>query len=146
MARAGMINIGQLARERWPRDTGLVGFAGYQGSVIAGTEWGAEMQRMPVPPARAGSWEHLLHEAVGRDSLLFTDMLTGYDAAEAPRGHRAIGVVYHPERERWGNYVPTILPSRYDALLYFEQTHALAPLHMPPHETGEPGETYPSGM
>src|SRR5688572_32602730 len=22
--------------------------------------------------------------------------------------HRAIGVVYRPERERWGNYVPTV--------------------------------------
>src|SRR5256885_12281581 len=30
----------------------------------------------------------------------------------ARRGHRAIGVVYDPERERYGNYVPTILPER----------------------------------
>jgi hypothetical protein len=26
-----------------------------------------------------------------------------------PRGHRAIGVVYRPEYERFGNYVPLIL-------------------------------------
>ncbi|WP_446215626.1 erythromycin esterase family protein [Micromonospora sp. IBHARD004] len=29
--------------------------------------------------------------------------------------HRAVGVVYHPERERLGNYVPTVLGDRYDA-------------------------------
>jgi erythromycin esterase-like protein len=44
--------------------------------------------------------------------------------------HRAIGVVYRPERERWGNYVPTVLGSRYDAFLYLEETSALRPLHL----------------
>ena len=31
------------------------------------------------------------------------------------RGHRAIGVVYRPQYEQYGNYVPTSLPRRYDA-------------------------------
>ena len=55
MARAGMVNVGQLARERWD-DNGvvLVGFGSHRGSVIAGDEWGAPMRRMPVPPARGG--------------------------------------------------------------------------------------------
>jgi erythromycin esterase-like protein len=42
--------------------------------------------------------------------------------------HRAIGVLYHPERERWGNYVPTVLGDRYDAFLWFDETSALRPL------------------
>ena len=34
------------------------------------------------------------------------------------RGHRAIGVVYHPDLEHLGNYVPTVLSRRYDAFIY----------------------------
>ncbi len=53
MARSGMVNVGQLAREeRGDEDVVLVGFGSYRGSVIAGARWGAPMQRMTVPPAR----------------------------------------------------------------------------------------------
>ena len=61
-------------------------------------------------------------------------------------GHRAIGVVYDPAHERWGNYVPTIVPRRYDAFCYFEETRAVDPLHMAVHAGHEPPETYPSGQ
>jgi erythromycin esterase-like protein len=64
-----------------------------------------------------------------------------------PRGHRAIGVVYHPEYEHFGNYVPTVLPRRYDAFLYLDKTRALHPLHeVQAREEGEVPETYPSGV
>ena len=63
-----------------------------------------------------------------------------------PRGHRAIGVVYHPEYEHYGNYVPTVLPRRYDALLYLEESHALHPLHVPVRVDREVPETFPSGV
>jgi erythromycin esterase-like protein len=36
-----------------------------RGTVIGGDEWGAPMERMTVPPARHGSWEDVLHRAVG---------------------------------------------------------------------------------
>jgi erythromycin esterase len=145
MARAGMKNIGQIARERWTRnDVVLVGFAGYEGTVIAARGWGEAMERMRVPPARDESWEALLHAACAADGLLLTRELG--DAGDDWRGHRAIGVVYQPARERLGNYVPTRLGSRYDALLYLERTAAVRPLHMPPHPDGEPPDTYPSGM
>lgn len=45
-----------------------------------------------------------------------------------PIGHRAIGVVYRPEYEQYGNYVPSIIPDRYDAFLHFDHTQALHPL------------------
>jgi len=146
MARAGMVNVGQLARQAWGDDeVVLVGFSSHRGSVIAGDEWGAQMQRMDVPPARAGSWESVFHAAGAEDRLIFTDDLVGADAAMDPLGHRAIGVVYTPGAERWGNYVPTVLPLRYDAVLYLDETRALRPLHMAEHDTGEPPETYPFG-
>lgn len=146
MQRAGMVNVGQLARERWGGEVVIAGFSSYAGSVIAGEQWGAPMRRMTVPPAREGSWEALMHAAGARDRLLLLEGLDGVPGALEPRGHRAIGVVYHPERERLGNYVPSVLPYRYDALLHIEQSRALRPLHMPEHALREPPETFPSGM
>jgi erythromycin esterase len=56
-------------------------------------------------------------------------------------------VVYYPEYERYGNYVPTVLPRRYDAFLYLDTTRALHPLHeVLPREEGEVLETYSSGV
>ena len=56
MAGDGMVNVGQLARERWgEEDAVLVGFATHRGSVIAGRAWDAPAERMDVPEAREGS-------------------------------------------------------------------------------------------
>src|SRR5215217_1650203 len=44
MVRTGMINVGQVVRERHEQDgVRLVGFSGYRGSVIAASQWGATM-------------------------------------------------------------------------------------------------------
>jgi len=149
MARAGMVNVGQLVREKREHDgVLLVGFGTHRGTVIAAEEWGAPMERMRVPPARAGSFEDAMYEAAVGDALLVFD---GRGHAEIaglyqPMGHRAIGVVYDPRAERWGNYVPTVVPRRYDAFIYIDETHAVDPLHFPVHADGEPPETYPSGV
>jgi hypothetical protein len=56
-------------------------------------------------------------------------------------------VVYNPEYERFGNYVPTDLTKRYDAFLYIDNTHALHPLHMPEVKEDEDlPETFPTGL
>lgn len=150
MARAGMVNVGQLTRQGHEHDgVVLVGFASHRGSVIAGEEWGAQMQRMRVPEARRGSIEDLLHEAGRGDNVLLTfdgSDNGGIAGLDCPRDNRAIGVVYDPDAERYGNYVPTIVPRRYDALIYIDETRALDPLHMPIEVSGEAPETYPSGM
>jgi erythromycin esterase len=62
------------------------------------------------------------------------------------RGHRAIGVVYHPEYEHYGNYVPTMLAGRYDALIHIDESHALRPLHLAGTFEHEVPETFPSGL
>ncbi|MCW2741584.1 MAG: Erythromycin esterase [Blastococcus sp.] len=131
MAGAGMVNVGQLLRERHGTDdVVLVGLGGHRGGVIAGEEWGAPMQRMAVPAARPGSLEALLHEAVGADSLFLVPRGNRPEWLDRRLDHRAIGVVYRPDRERWGNYVPTVLGERYDAFLYLEDTSPLEPLHL----------------
>ena len=143
MKRAGMVNTGQLAREEYGSNkVYLVGFGSYRGTVIAGEEWGAPMQVMEVPQAREGSIEHSLHRESRDDRyLLFNseDIRSMYDSAIR---HRAIGVVYNPENERYGNYVPSVMAARYDAFVYLDETRALHPLHLKPHDKKMP-ETYP---
>lgn len=145
MAASGMFNVGQVVREEHGDDgVVLVGCGSYGGTVVAGRSWGAPMEVMDVPPARAGSWEQALHLMDGEDRLLlFHPPADAENALAVPRGHRAIGVVYHPEYEL-GNYVPTVLPLRYDAFLYLDQTQALHPLHIEPRPG--PPELYPWGV
>jgi erythromycin esterase len=153
MARAKMVNLGQLAREQAGRNTVvLVGFGTYKGSVIASKEWGKAMERMSVPSAIDESWDSFLHSFgdndVGQNKLLTFDD-TGKIKTSALfdfKGQRAIGVVYNPSYEKFGNYVETILPVRYDAFLFIDETHALHPLHMPVSQDEELPETFPTGL
>src|SRR5262249_31344269 len=127
-------------------DVVLVGFSTYRGSVVAGDEWGAPMRTLEVPSARPGSWEDLLHDSAAGDRLLIFDRSQPSPALLVPRGHRAIGVVYRPQYEAFGNYVPTVLPRRYDALAFIDETHALSPLRIRPQQNHDVPETYPSGV
>src|SRR5207244_12443613 len=88
MADEGMVNVGQLVRERHAEEgVVLVGFGSHRGNVIAGQEWEAPMEQMPVPPAREGSWEDVLHRSGETDKLLLLDDVR--DAADflEERGH-----------------------------------------------------------
>lgn len=143
MASAGMVNVGQLVRER-RGDEGvfLVGFGGHRGSVIAADRWGAPAERLPVPEAPSGTHEDLMHQALGRSALIDLGDADRSEWLSARRGHRAIGVVYHPSRDHFGNWVPSTLGQRYDAFLYIDETEALHPLDV--RSAGdEELETYP---
>jgi erythromycin esterase-like protein len=148
MAAGGMVNVGQLIRERHADDgVVLVGFSSHRGTVIAGDAWGAPMREMAVPPARDGSWEDILHQASKGDRLWIIDPTVDHDVPLfEPRGHRAIGVVYRPQHEAFGNYVPTIMPKRYDALAFVDESHALHALHMRARLDHEVPETFPTGI
>lgn len=91
-----------------------MGFGSHRGTVIAGRAREAPVERRPVPPAREGSWEHVLHRAIRRDARPMVEELRDAPAAMEERGHRAIGVVHGPEREGWDDRVPTALPRRFD--------------------------------
>lgn len=146
MAEDGMVNIGELVRiKHHEKGVVLVGFGSYEGSVIAGRQWGAHLQQMPVPAAQHGSWEYLIHHAGEGNKLLLTEDIMDDLFIEHHIGHRAIGVVYNPEYERYGNYVPTIVPLRYDAFMFIDKTHALHPLHVLA-DAKEVPETYPFGV
>ena len=128
MALEGMVNVGQLLREKHDGQVFAVWYGTYEGTVIARSAWGSPAQEMQVPAAMENTWEDLIHRAGAQDKMLLfsgdTEILDNIAL-----DHRAIGVVYHPERER-GNYVPTVVSKRYDAFIYFDKTHALAPLSL----------------
>ena len=92
-----------------------------------------------------GSWEEMLHRMEPADKLLLMNELNLPELETMKVPHRAIGVVYNPENEKPGNYVPTILPRRYDAFMFFDQTKALNPLHIAPDSLQMP-ETFPFGL
>ncbi|RNI28779.1 erythromycin esterase family protein [Rufibacter latericius] len=128
MANSGMVNIGQLLREEHAQQgVYLVGFGSYQGQVVASNMWGGATRVMNVPAAMNNSWEDILHRHSPGNKLLLMRELRDIPEAMQRRGHRAIGVEYNPVSEA-GNYVPTVLPQRYDAFLFIDQTTALNPL------------------
>ena len=170
MTQEGMINIGQLVRQKKGIDNSvLVGFSTYRGTVIAAKEWGMKMEKMDVPCAKEGSWDDKLHNLINdknNDHLKNKDKIIIFERAsqntnntfsketnstinnenyESNRGQRAIGVVYNPKNERFGNYVPTILSKRYDALIFIDNTNALSPLHMQTIKDKDLPETFPTG-
>jgi erythromycin esterase-like protein len=175
MKESGMINLGQLVREKMEnKNSVLVGFSTYSGSVIAARRWGEKMEKMEVPPAREGSWDNLLH-FIGNDNIdnngknklvIFSNEIDKIqnlknqkgeyrdnnnndnknDDRFENKGQRAIGVVYNPKYEKYGNYVPTILSLRYDALIFIDKTTALSPLHMQSVNDKDLPETFPTGM
>ncbi|GGM19781.1 erythromycin esterase family protein [Micromonospora yangpuensis] len=145
MGADGMVNIGQLARERHGADAvALIGFGAYRGAVIAAPGWGSAAETMPVPPARPGSVEQRLHELLPERAVLVFDGPDEPDWATGTVDHRAIGVVYDPSFESWGNYVPTRLAQRYDGFVWCDETTPLHPLPA----VSFPGEleTWPSGV
>ncbi len=146
MHRHGMVNVGQLARERW-KDQAVfsVGFGSYRGTVIAGESWGAPMEEMEVPAARKDSWEELLHREGPEDKVIICREIKDYELMSKRLSHRAIGVVYDPTMERYGNYVPSLIPARYDAFMFIDETKALHPIYTSKEENLVP-ETYPFGL
>lgn len=130
MKDAGMVNVGQLIREQnSPEDVYIVGFGTNSGTVIASTEWGVDFRVTNIPSAQIGSWENLMHKAGAYNQyLLFNDK--NREEFSKKIGHRAIGVVYRPEHEQYGNYVPSVMSSRYDGFIFVDKTHALHPLEM----------------
>lgn len=129
MALEGSINVGQLAREQlMDFNPKIVGFSSYAGTVVAGAEWGAPMRNMHVPKAQKGSWEYLMHHTGKGNQLVFMDELKHFSQFKRPIPHRAIGVVYHPQYEHLGNYVPSIMTERYDAVIHIDVSEAVHPM------------------
>lgn len=148
MGDAGEWNVGQLVRQRYGRESVLVGFTTYAGTVTAASDWDAPSEHKRVRPALAGSYEALFHETGVPNFLLNLrdDDKVAY-ALRGPLLERAIGVIYLPRTERQSHYFGARLSEQFDALIHLDETRALEPLERHARwETVEPPETYPTGI
>lgn len=125
MRNSGEENIGQLSRrEKGGGNVLLVGFTTYEGKVMAGSSWGSPMREMTIPPAIPNSIEYELN---GLDEESFYMIFGEEDRKNESlkvMGNRAVGVVYNPNGDA-RQFVPTIIPMRYDVLFFFRKTTAL---------------------
>jgi len=121
--------------------------------VVASHAWDGPIEILPVPKGRPGSIEAAFHKvsrALGH-GVFHTD-LVGTDAHKTAlaeiRGHRAIGVVYQPSHEHYGNYVPTSLSLRYDHFVFVDRTQAVTPLPSAQESFRREAlpDTWPQGM
>nr|WP_231116748.1 erythromycin esterase family protein [Paenibacillus polymyxa] len=127
MMADGMVNVGQLLREDPEHRVFAIGFGTYQGEVLAGRAWGSPVEKMTVPPGQPGSWEDYMHQAGGgRNGMIMLNDASSM--LHTTIGHRAIGVIYEPAHERFGNYVPSSMADRYNAFVHLDRTIALQPL------------------
>jgi erythromycin esterase-like protein len=144
MALAGEVNIGQLARQELGQDkVYIVGFGSYSGTVIAAKSWGVPHEVMDMPAAPKDSWEHMLHSTGVGNKMVLSNEIRNISRLQQAIGHRAVGVVYRPQLESRGNYVPSVIPKRYDAFLFIDKTSALHPIRIP--LKAEPPDLYPFG-
>ena len=148
MAEYGELNVGQLVRERYGAESVLVGFTTYEGMVTAASNWDGPAERKRVRPALANSYEALFHETtVPKFLLALRDRRQVSTALHGPKLERAIGVIYLPQTERQSHYFEARLSDQFDAVIHFDETRALEPLERYAlWESGEPAETFPSGL
>jgi len=148
MADYGELNVGQLVREKHGAEAILIGFTTYTGTVTAASDWGGPAERKRVRPALKESYEALFHE-MDRANFLLTlrNNKKVSTVLQTPRLERAIGVIYLPQTERQSHYFEARLSKQFDAVIHFDETHALEPLERyAVWESGEPPETFPTGV
>jgi protein-L-isoaspartate(D-aspartate) O-methyltransferase len=127
----GQINVGQLCRRAFGDGVYAIGQGTDHGTVAAASDWEGAMEVKHVRPAHPDSYERLMHLAEmdafflplskSRNQQLTT-------ALAARRLERAIGVIYHPETERFSHYFDASLPRQFDEWIWFDETSAIHPL------------------
>jgi erythromycin esterase-like protein len=147
MSASGEISVGQLLRERHPRQCRLIGFTTYSGTVTAAKDWGAPAERRNVLPALEASTEELFHTVGHKEFMLMSPRDEVAGVLAQARLHRAIGVIYRPETERRSHYLRTRIAEQFDAVIHIDETKAVEPIeHTALWDTGELPETYPHAV
>jgi erythromycin esterase-like protein len=147
MAARGEHNIGQLCRKEFGDQAYLIGFGTHSGTVAAASDWGGPMEVKTVRPSLPNSYEQLCHTTgLARFMLGLRGRgdLCGPRSLGKERLERAIGVIYRPETELASHYFRASLPQQFDEYVWFDDTHAVAPLDTT-ELRGLP-DTYPFGV
>ncbi|GIZ52543.1 erythromycin esterase family protein [Noviherbaspirillum aridicola] len=149
MGDEGQHNLGQLVRQRVGRDRCfLLGFSTHAGTVTAASEWDSPAELKQVRPSHDQSFERLFHDTgLPNFFLPLRASPAARDVLRPRRLERAIGVIYLPQTERFSHYFEAALAEQFDAVVHFDETHALHPLERTAaiHDQEAP-ETWPSGI
>jgi erythromycin esterase-like protein len=111
------------------------------------------MEVMAVRPSLPDSYERQCHDAGSEGARLsryLLDLREGHheplrDALSTARLERFIGVVYRPETERYSHYAQAVMPSQFDAYVWFDETRAVEAMPSKAREDAVP-DTYPFGL
>jgi erythromycin esterase-like protein len=148
MQARGEWNVGQLVRERFPRETINLGFTTFAGTVTATTDWDEPAQLKRVREGLNNSYERLFHQV--RIPAFFLNLRDEEikNAFDKPLLERAIGVIYRPETERVSHYFAADLPRQFDGVIHFDASRALEPLDRVASWThaADAPETFPEGI
>jgi erythromycin esterase-like protein len=148
MGSRGELNVGQLARQRYGRNSFLIGFTTYSGTVTAANNWGEPAERKRVREALPGSVEGMFHDiGLERFYLLLREASSVRSVLSEPLLERAIGVIYRPETERQSHYFRAKIADQFDAVIHVDESRAVEPLERTARwERGEAAETFPTGI
>ena len=143
------LSLGQLVRERHPGETFLLGFTTFQGTFSAAQGWNLPVERQPLPAVDGESLEALLHGVGSPRFWLSLHAGAAAELLEESRWQRLLGVVHRLGVDRGAWVARAAL--QFDALVFFDRTHALRPLDAAPvrrevARSAEPPALYPSGM
>jgi len=140
------LNIGQLCRERFGRDSACIGFGTHVGTVAAASDWDGELEVKQVRPSHRDSYERLFHDSRIERFLLDPQTDEAVRRGLLPsRLERFIGVIYRPDTELMSHYAEASLPQQFDAFVWFDRTTAVTPLGEEHSRAGVP-DTYPFGL
>jgi erythromycin esterase len=115
-------NIGELLRKQFGENNVFaIGFGSYTGAIVAGYSWGAPWSKIKIRTAKEGSWEQLLHIDGANNKIILSKDIIHNPRLQTWLEQRSIGVVYSE------TYIPSIIPERYNAFIYFDTTH---PIHL----------------
>ena len=148
MGERGELNLGQLVREHFGKESVSIGFSTYDGTVTAASDWDGPAERKNVRAAHPESYEALFHDVDVPNFFLNLREDVGLAShLRSERLERAIGVIYRPETELISHYFHARLPDQFDAILHYDHTRAVEPLERTAEwELGEVEETFPSGL
>jgi erythromycin esterase len=128
MTMQGKTNIGELLRKEFGNEhVFIAGFGSYTGTVTTADSWGGIVHVVNVPPAQKDSWEERLHRSGNGSKYIRCRDLRNDVPLLKWIPQRALGAIYQPEKDSQV-YVPSVIPWRYDAFIFIDETHALHPL------------------
>ena len=125
MGISGYTSVGEILRKEFGRKKIFsTAFGTNKGSVMAGDSWDAPIRTQTVLPAKAGSWESILHELTPANKIILSRDIEKNNSLNKWIEFRSIGASYRGT----SGYGRSIIPQRFDAFIFIDSTTAVHPI------------------